>query len=38
MKTIKNFVNIDISKFSDLFDQLSNYIFDDKKILIAVSG
>lgn len=38
MKTINNFTNIDIVKFNDLFDHLSDYIFDDKKILIAVSG
>ena len=38
MKTIKNFINTDISKFSYLFDQLSDYIFDNKKVLIAVSG
>ena len=38
MKTIKNFYNINVSQFSDLFDYLSDYIFDDKKVLIAVSG
>ena len=38
MKIIDEILNKDFDKFDDLFDRLSEYFLDNKKLLIAVSG
>jgi len=38
MKIIDEILKQDFSRFDDLFDRLSEYFLDNKKLLIAVSG